>query len=339
MESDFSGLYWGDTFFVLSGFLITYILLEEKELSGKINLRNFYLRRVLRIWPLYFLVLPFGFFIFPYIYNLEYIFSSNAHRLPYYITFLSNFEAINAYTQGLVANVDVRLMQGITWSVAVEEQFYLIWPILFILIKPRYYIFIFIPIIIGSVLFRLHVQDDYYRLSFHTLAVMVDLAIGGLSAYLVLKYKVVKDFFVKLPLWAASVIYLAGGFVLLIRDHIEYFVPDAKATVHLFYGVYFSFIILHQNFSPDSFLKLGRIKFLTFWGKYSYGIYLLHPIAIGIVSYIVLSLHIVQANFVNYLLIGFASLLLTLGLSYISYELYEKHFLALKKKFAVIVKE
>src|SRR6187402_557963 len=52
-------------FFVLSGFLITYLLLSEKEISGKINIKNFYIRRVLRIWPLYFFCVFFGFILFP----------------------------------------------------------------------------------------------------------------------------------------------------------------------------------------------------------------------------------------------------------------------------------
>ncbi|MBD8017003.1 acyltransferase family protein [Weeksellaceae bacterium Sa1CVA4] len=53
-------------FFVLSGFLITTLLLREQQIHQKINFRNFYLRRIFRIWPLYFLILVLGFFIIPY---------------------------------------------------------------------------------------------------------------------------------------------------------------------------------------------------------------------------------------------------------------------------------
>ena len=53
-------------FFVLSGFLITFLLIKEKELNGTIVLKNFYIRRVLRIWPLYYLCVFFGFVIFSY---------------------------------------------------------------------------------------------------------------------------------------------------------------------------------------------------------------------------------------------------------------------------------
>src|ERR1700693_6351175 len=62
---------WGVKFvFVLSGFLITWLLLKEKEKNNKIDIRNFYIRRVLRIWPLYYIVFFIGFFLFPLFYKL-----------------------------------------------------------------------------------------------------------------------------------------------------------------------------------------------------------------------------------------------------------------------------
>src|ERR1041385_5542478 len=54
-------------FFVLSGFLITYLLLAEKEKEGKISVRNFYMRRIFRIWPVYYLLVFLTFFVFPHI--------------------------------------------------------------------------------------------------------------------------------------------------------------------------------------------------------------------------------------------------------------------------------
>ena len=54
-------------FFVLSGFLITYLLLEEKKVSGTVSVKKFYARRILRIWPLYYLIIVLGFFILPHL--------------------------------------------------------------------------------------------------------------------------------------------------------------------------------------------------------------------------------------------------------------------------------
>lgn len=327
-------------FFVLSGFLITYILLEEKELTNHISIKKFYFRRILRIWPLYFLVLLISFGIFPFIFHLTEMTSSAASRLPYYLTFLSNFDMMHSYKYPELAhtNADVLLMQGVTWSVSVEEQFYLVWPLLFFLIKPRYYIFIFIFVIIASLLFRIYHNNDEFIFVYHTFIVMIYLAMGGLSAYLVKKYRSFTEFFSRIPPWLSLLIYFSGFVVLLYRNELMIHVPYTRAVFGLFYGIFFSFIILDQNYSPPSFLKLGRYKFLSFWGKCSYSIYLLHPIVICVGAYFIKPLNI-EMNFYKLLLIGLCMLIVTLAISYCSYEFYEKRFLVLKKKFSVIVEE
>ncbi len=87
-------------FFVLSGFLITYLMFREIELKGKFNIKNFYARRFLRIWPLYYIVIIFGFVIFPFI-------RTKVLGMPYdepasafmYSLFLSNFDQIKFLSQ------------------------------------------------------------------------------------------------------------------------------------------------------------------------------------------------------------------------------------------------
>src|SRR5882762_2194980 len=84
-------------FFVLSGFLITYLLFKELETQQKINIGQFYLRRVLRIWPLYFIVVFLGFFVIPnldFVHTKQVLFSfpinAEGSRLAWYVSFLSN---------------------------------------------------------------------------------------------------------------------------------------------------------------------------------------------------------------------------------------------------------
>lgn len=109
-----------DFFFVLSGFLITTLLLREARDKGAFSLRDFYIRRVLRILPVYFFVVTA---VAAYYVGVKGQ-TEFLQILPYYYLFLSNFLTEHIPTL------------GITWSLSVEEQFYLIWPVL-LLVLPR----------------------------------------------------------------------------------------------------------------------------------------------------------------------------------------------------------
>ncbi|GLZ35480.1 acyltransferase [Lentzea sp. NBRC 105346] len=104
-------------FFVLSGFLITTLMLREERRTGRISLPEFYLRRAFRILPVYFVLLAVtvaG--------SLAGLFHDNGvgKALPYYLTFLNEFAPGNAYAQ--------------SWSLGVEQKFYLVWPLLVVLV-------------------------------------------------------------------------------------------------------------------------------------------------------------------------------------------------------------
>src|ERR1035437_7043104 len=110
-----------DLFFVVSGLLITGILLDSKQSDG--YFRNFYARRCLRIWPLYYSALLFMFVIVPFLRPSEAHVIFEARSSPWwaYSFFLQNFLVpIHSSATGLL---------GVTWSLAVEEQFYLVWPL------------------------------------------------------------------------------------------------------------------------------------------------------------------------------------------------------------------
>ena len=107
-----------DLFFVLSGFLITGILIDSSR-NPKF-FRNFYARRALRIWPLYYSVVFFAFLFVPHFRPDLAAKAGGSHPLAAHIFFLQNF---------LVSPADYAFL-GITWSVAIEEQFYMFWPLL-----------------------------------------------------------------------------------------------------------------------------------------------------------------------------------------------------------------
>lgn len=104
-------------FFVLSGFLITFLLIREKEIKGRIHVGNFYVRRILRIWPLYYMCILISFAIFPWIKNATgepYLEPANP---VYYLLFAANFDFM--HTWPVMPNA---LMLSVLWSVAVEEK-------------------------------------------------------------------------------------------------------------------------------------------------------------------------------------------------------------------------
>src|SRR5438128_9910033 len=99
-------------FFALSGFLITYLLLVEKE-KQPIDIKKFYVRRVLRIWPLYYFYLGLTFIIY-FAFKLPY-----PDTLPYYLFYTANIPFLLQSTLPYVEHF---------WSLGVEEQFYVFWP-------------------------------------------------------------------------------------------------------------------------------------------------------------------------------------------------------------------
>jgi peptidoglycan/LPS O-acetylase OafA/YrhL len=114
-------------FFVLSGFLITYLLLAEKEKYGTISIKQFYARRILRIWPLYYLILILGFFILPQFVSFKIGYLQNSfeqHFYPNLILYLFILPNLAFSIYPAVPNI------GQAWSIGVEEQFYIIWPII-----------------------------------------------------------------------------------------------------------------------------------------------------------------------------------------------------------------
>ncbi len=133
-------------FFVLSGFLITYLLLAEKSTYGTINIKKFYLRRVLRIWPLYYLILIIGLFILSKVAFFVLPGAPKSLQEHYHLQILL-FLILPNISQ--VAFTFVPYVAQ-TWSIGVEEQFYFIWPIILKHFKNHLQILIFIISILSE---------------------------------------------------------------------------------------------------------------------------------------------------------------------------------------------
>ena len=315
-------------FFVLSGFLITYLILEEKRLSGRFGIRNFYVRRILRIWPLYYAVLLFGFVVFPAVRAVLSLSAHSESANPWmYALFLGNFDQIR---HGLPYGVGL----GVTWSLSVEEQFYVFWPLLLLLASGRRVVYGSVLAVLAAAValkYLLHLPDT------HTLVCMSYLGSGALLANAVQHRHRFLAWIEAVPSRLIALAYLLGLVLLYTYPYLAY--EHTYPLFVLFFGLYFAFVIYDQALNPHSPFKLRRLPLLESLGKYTYGFYLLHTIC----NFIVFRLFAtrVATDLVPELpqalvLRPACSLLLTLALGILSYHYFEKPFLSLKSRFSAL---
>jgi peptidoglycan/LPS O-acetylase OafA/YrhL len=316
------GHYGVNLFFVLSGFLITYLLLKELRERGKIHVGFFLIRRILRLWPLYFVIVLFGFFVFPYLpFGIQ-----TVHEFWRYSLFLSNFDEI------INGSRDSLNFLTATWSVSIEEQFYIGWALVigFFQWKTiRSFRLFFLLVVISSFLFRLYYAHNPSFLHYHTLSVISDMAIGGLLATLVFERPTIKVI-EELKKWQIALIYLGGILFLFSANKI---LPGRFiAFERLISGSFFAFVLVEQLKSKHSFFKADNIPYFERAGKLTYGFYLFHCL---IIYYLCKSFESFNWNqqvggFICYFIVLlFANSLLSI----LSYRYFEKPILNLKRYF------
>lgn len=345
-------------FFVLSGFLITYLLLREKEKHFTINVRSFYLRRVLRIWPLYFLVLLIGLAIIPIFttalpVGFPISTSTTVMNKNLYMFFLGNFD----YVKNGISNAVI----GVLWSVSIEEQFYLFWPLILLIVPTKHLTKLFIALIGFSIYYRLFGMSGKTQnlmQHYHTFSCLSDLAMGALFAKLCGSEKFL-DFFRKLNPFVIVGVYMIGltliavrmdlfhleltqnEFLKAINFHNNGIKPRPQQYWHSFmpvvYSMFFAFVMMEQIFAERSFFKIGKIKVFTYLGKISYGLYCFHMIAMFFVVYVLMKLNypVTLPDKKLIMIEAISAFGLTILISIISYNFFEKKFLLLKAKIAV----
>jgi peptidoglycan/LPS O-acetylase OafA/YrhL len=304
---------WGvHIFFVISGFLITFLMLKEEEERGGVNVKNFYLRRIFRIWPLYYIVLLSGIFILPHLFK-EFYFSGNLFNN---LTFLNNF---NMHDES--DNV------GIAWSVAVEEQFYLFWPLAFILLGDKKLIVLYCLIVFGySVFFNL--TDNSPQYYFHTFSNLNYLMSGCLGAIFYFKYAktqflahLIKPLFFYCAILIAIVLPVSEGFYVISHALNFLILP----VIYLYLVIY---LVHKQDDRPVSVFSL--------MGKYTYGMYLYHPTVIILTRALFELLRWEYNGPIPNLIFSIVALAFSIGISIASYKYFEKYFLKLKRKFSSV---
>jgi peptidoglycan/LPS O-acetylase OafA/YrhL len=342
----FGGYFGVIFFFVLSGFLITYLLLQEKERSQTIAIKNFYIRRILRIWPIYFLLIGLGFFVFPHIPWFEIPSQERVLRDNFWFSFITYATMIPnfgfAYVMESIPNL------GQLWSIGVEEQFYLFWPV--VIYFSRNYlrtILIFTSALIclkvgafvvvkmffagpkiNPDLLQFTAVDVFQR--FLSSLKFESMAIGALGACLLFEKKTA---YLKFIYHRATQI-----LALLALPAIILFTPTVLYKgLYLLLSVPCLIIIMNVGSNPDSLLRL-RNKALNYLGKISYGIYMYHFACIAFTYHLVdyFSELPFQITLRQNILIYTLSVLFTLIVSALSYRFIEKPFIQRKDKYAII---
>jgi peptidoglycan/LPS O-acetylase OafA/YrhL len=331
------GEYGVTLFFVLSGFLITYLLLVEKQNYGTIAIKKFYVRRVLRIWPLYYLLIAIAIFVLPNIalFGLtekpyDGFYQSVSTSAPWYVFMLANV----AFVTGNTIAYTVHL-----WSVACEEQFYLVWP--YILKNTNRYLVVFFCFIAGSLLtvqIAAYILYHYEaQLPFFIAVVLVfickffyffrisSMAVGGLGAYIFYfkKQTLLHVIYSKVAQLGSLASVL---FVLLYKGQIPF-------VNHAVLSVFFVILIMNIATNKNTLFKLEN-KVLNYLGKLSYGFYMYHFIAIALAYYAMIHLFYQPASspLANCFLYVI-SIILTIGIAHLSFHFVESPFLNMKKRF------
>lgn len=317
-------------FFVLSGFLITYLLLAEEKKTGDINIRNFYVRRILRIWPLYFLIVIACLYIIPNVFDLS------ALRPDV----LENFSLSAVLLFLVLPNVLRMIVPSVVggnqlWSIGVEEQFYLIWPVAVRWFFKRLlgFLLLFIAVKFAVTLAfelweatsGLKFASAIYR--FWVLLQIEQMAIGAIGAWLLFeKKKKALSFIYNRFTMVVSLALVAALFV----------IPVHHWAIH--YVEALLFVILIMNLSTNPAIKLSlETRMFTALGNISYGIYMYHTLCITVCLYLLRAFDLEKNNYTLFNVALYAgSIILSISIAYLSYEFFEKKFIDLKEKFMVV---
>lgn len=261
-----------DIFFVMSGFLITSILLKEIEKNQTIELKKFWLKRIFRLWPSWLLVLFIStFLVFNLGRNNQEIANSLASKWWHYYLHFGNYShAIFDKLHTLFSHF---------WSLAVEEHFYLIWPILLMGIHrfKKISIFIWLLLLFLPYIFRIYHYPNiqsyaYIKLSTHTR--FDELIIGCLLAHGFVKIRNNLNWMVEILLTILTIGFFYLGLNVLHHEKINYLYSE---LCYLFIGVAASgLIIIALKGNNWGLRKLFQFDFISKLGILSYGVYLVH---------------------------------------------------------------
>lgn len=301
-----------DLFFVLSGFLISGILFTIIE-NGH-GLKLFYIRRVLRIFPAYFFLLAILFFIVP-IFISEIPYKESVENSYIFWLYFSNFYiGINGFNSAPFLTH--------TWSLAVEEQFYLFFPFILPFFKKNWHWIAFIALIVICRYF-FWIQGMKTMNYVGIINRMDSFVIGSFFQLLFRRRSVIPS--------PKILLLIILSFWILIGLSSSGFKPSSfimQTIGFSFNSIFFGYIIYLCSLNDYKFLKS---KYLIFFGKYSYGIYLVHVPVLKFIEFFFFDEITFGLDLVKFFLLSF---IFSVSLALISWFFVEKPFLGLKKYFS-----
>ena len=325
---------WGKVgvalFFTLSGFLITSLLLRELEATRTIRLKDFYIRRILRIWPLYYwlVILCIGLNFIPY-YKIPLLSDQMISSLTV-LSLVNILLIIPNFTHLYIPYSDQR------WSIIVEEMFYLFAPALVRWIRDRRRlvgVFCFLIVLSEVVSLLLRFVPLGAGLVFEILEQLKYLgciAVGCLTSVLFFE----RDPVLRRVLFSLAAQVVVAAAVVGCIVYTFYYTHDERSVDLRIYCFLFGVVILNAALNPRTIFRLEH-PVLKFLGKISYGIYMYHMVCIGTVYGLVRRLP-VGALAQNILLYVF-SIALTIVVSWLSFTYFEAWFQRLRPRFQQLV--
>jgi peptidoglycan/LPS O-acetylase OafA/YrhL len=313
---------------VLSGFLITGILLDTREQARYFT--NFYARRALRIFPLYYTVLAILLILTPWLHLQWY----RGHLA--YLFYAGNI-AFNLNPDLAQVRPAVSLLH--LWSLAVEEQFYLIWPLVVMLISNRKrLVWICGGLSLGGLALRICLllwlpRGDAYEWCYAQLPTHMDGLLSGALAAIWIRMMPLEQVLEGARKILPYALVVTGSVIVFsgIDFHSVGMIVIGFPALAITFGC---FVLLALR--PASFVnRFGNVRMLRFIGRYSYGMYVYHILFwLGLAwvqRWLQGKLHSTVLGGVSFTLLMLGG---TLVMSIVSYELYEKQWLRLKKRFA-----
>ncbi len=311
------GSYGVDVFFVLSAYLITELLLREKRATGKLRVPAVYLRRALRIWPVYYLVVLLAALV-PAL-NPQHAFDSR--YLPLFLMFMGNWSFVWFGWPWTVA--------APLWSVSIEEQFYLVWPPVVARLSERQIVAATLGMIVLANVVRVHAAVlgwETQRLWGNTFAHLDSIAAGiAVAVALHGRTQVYRT--------STRVALLLGALLCFsLRGHTVLIEPGDRlglaGTLIGYPSMVLASVALLMAFMGSSF----RSRSLEYLGKISYGLYAYHALCLWALDRFWVGNH----GLAHALLRIPVTLALTIAVAAISYRWIETPFLQLKRRFTLV---